>query len=1500
MVIYTGYYTKIMQKNYSLQQQKDNSGISKRSGVHSLINRITFGMTVAAFVCSLILLILMVFDPLVYRQTLAMSSSSDAMTIFTRWLHFLVFNLELVPISLFIYYDAVCFLSCLGIEKAANKLCSKIAMKWYTLKSSLLIRFKKRPEKGSSDKKSTSSPKRRKTRGALNTLSRGDSLRNGKAGKDIGNQIKRISLHFGFTQSGQDSKPSSPDKRYPSSLGRSAGPDGSLNEGNEGTNLKSMTTIGGTHVLRNKSKMNLSTQVKIINYSIIPDMGSLTHVIFDKTDTLTTSNLEIKKLATTSRCYHIESEQIVDKLIEIKTPGNNLDLNDSQDENKRENSDYSEKSQEYQREIDGEYQNNICDEDSTWTQMIRGLEQPSYDLEVNQEGQSNLGSGREDLHIPNSKDASFQNDSMHLSKKRSEAQLGHNQENDSLSPRKTEPGDSKRNMKNVVGNLLLERKKSLSRQKASATDMASDFALENQMLTEDVQSEFKSIMFKANREYPFQKFIRDTHVKREDLENFFSVITLLNRFTLEGERNTKAQAMEDKAVSDVLKNLGFSLSAAKKNKDASFDSEYRIKCSSTGLSVDFRVVGVNFFSHLRDRLSIVYEEANQTSGEAFLLVKGSDRSMQSLLKMPEKDKNLYRELVASYKSAGLKQIVYGIKKLSHEKVMEYRKSYIDIQRSSRDQMESYENLAIDIEKDLHFIGCFGVRDNIVQEAYQLTRTLKNMGLKISILSGDSRQNCLNVANTLQITNESLDEGNELFKITSVSTEKIATSIKRIIDQIHEDLKNLNQDEMKVANEETQGAQSSTPSLINKITEILSVKGIFGDKKTDEAASDQLDIEIEHNSFRNLTKRKLLLRGDALDLISSSNFLLPQFKTILLFCDSIIGYQMQPSHKACIVNILQQLDDVVMAVGDGFNDIGMIREANIGVQVANYDVPVIFSDILVSDIGVLEDLMLQETFKINRNSTVGVIVLSWICFTMTAFQSLLYYHSSQFSELFIKQTKYLFFYFLFIMVLVGVHDKPYRRDLLKSFPILYSEHLVMKKNLSIVIIGVVLLSLVESVLQIWVMSYFTFENATRDKGFLRGIEQWESCMYYITFLSSTFKVWMSWSGRTKLIPVLIVVFALLGLLPQYFEVATKPLPEAYSFFQPSRDPVMLTSSLVCIIGPSFFNWYFFAYMHLKFFSPLAGELARESRKLLSTSDNKDLKKLKFEDIKQYLTDILQQKVSQKLVLKYRVTPLIKAIIKINKKLSSLPGINKIVSIDLFNYQVGLNRISNYIKERVERSRFRDYLTHMSKKKILVQFYFYLVCYICSLAVGLLTPAFRRNYMLDTTVPYMIIMISFLIWVTGSSSFSVRLHLMMITFGVVSLLLTTLSSVVTMNRFELNTHDFYSIRIWYSLVFDMIDSSILVLPHLLVRILTYSPLTQHHPQVPPQLPHHDSNSHRPDPHARRLPGLLPLSDPPQVQGILISRERQADKERLPREVEAADGDEEVAREALDAHA
>ena len=106
----------------------------------------------------------------------------------------------------------------------------------------------------------------------------------------------------------------------------------------------------------------------------------------------------------------------------------------------------------------------------------------------------------------------------------------------------------------------------------------------------------------------------------------------------------------------MMKSLGFSLSVAKASKErgANINQEYRVKCSTTNNVVDFKILGVNFYTQTRDRTSVVIQDQTSEGGNAFLIVKGTDRSMSGILELKEKEKNLYRELMASYKNVGLK------------------------------------------------------------------------------------------------------------------------------------------------------------------------------------------------------------------------------------------------------------------------------------------------------------------------------------------------------------------------------------------------------------------------------------------------------------------------------------------------------------------------------------------------------------------------------------------------------------------------------------------------------------------------------------------------------------------------------------------------------------------------------------------------------------------------------------------------------------------------------
>ena len=65
--------------------------------------------------------------------------------------------------------------------------------------------------------------------------------------------------------------------------------------------------------------------------------------------------------------------------------------------------------------------------------------------------------------------------------------------------------------------------------------------------------------------------------------------------------------------------------------------------------------------------------------------------------------------------------------------------------------------------------------------------------------------------------------------------------------------------------------------------------------------------------------------------------------------------MNDSQKAYVVNLVRNNNSeglkVVMAVGDGYNDVSMLREANIGIQYNQKKVNYKFGDILIDDLSI---------------------------------------------------------------------------------------------------------------------------------------------------------------------------------------------------------------------------------------------------------------------------------------------------------------------------------------------------------------------------------------------------------------------------------------------------------------------------------------------------------------------------------------------------------------------
>lgn len=110
---------------------------------------------------------------------------------------------------------------------------------------------------------------------------------------------------------------------------------------------------------------NESNKIQIFEPTVFTNLGDITHAVFDKSDTLTLNNIEIVELATCTKLYSIDTHGLYKKYKEVlKDPTKFQRIEDLEEVMKlKEDENYSEKSQEFHKEVKGEYDAHIFDEE---------------------------------------------------------------------------------------------------------------------------------------------------------------------------------------------------------------------------------------------------------------------------------------------------------------------------------------------------------------------------------------------------------------------------------------------------------------------------------------------------------------------------------------------------------------------------------------------------------------------------------------------------------------------------------------------------------------------------------------------------------------------------------------------------------------------------------------------------------------------------------------------------------------------------------------------------------------------------------------------------------------------------------------------------------------------------------------------------------------------------------------------------------------------------------
>ena len=293
---------------------------------------------------------------------------------------------------------------------------------------------------------------------------------------------------------------------------------------------------------------------------------------------------------------------------------------------------------------------------------------------------------------------------------------------------------------------------------------------------------------------------------------------------------------------------------------------------------------------------------------------------------------LYSSKYIDKKTGDIKPFNEDIKYFINKEIEEMNKEmmrtlylcYRDITKEEYDNCNNADEKGLLIDqKDLTFIGVFGLRDSLRAGVKEAVKKCHEAGVKVIMVTGDNLITAASIAKECNIlsTQFNLDQlcskGNEQKKNEDISSNEKDKNIKDILNS---------QKTVMTGNDFYNAIEGVYCQICNKDTNLCQCP--------------KSEAEAEELAKNSNDKTKKPVKKDA---IKNMNNFISISKNLLILARS------QPIHKYALVLGLKDLGNVVAVTGDGTNDAPALSKSDVGFAMAEgTDIAKEASDIIILD------------------------------------------------------------------------------------------------------------------------------------------------------------------------------------------------------------------------------------------------------------------------------------------------------------------------------------------------------------------------------------------------------------------------------------------------------------------------------------------------------------------------------------------------------------------------
>ncbi|KAI9019832.1 aminophospholipid-transporting P-type ATPase [Hyaloraphidium curvatum] len=386
--------------------------------------------------------------------------------------------------------------------------------------------------------------------------------------------------------------------------------------------------------------------------------------------------------------------------------------------------------------------------------------------------------------------------------------------------------------------------------------------------------------------YDMKKLVEDSKVGKNAgyIQEFLTLLAVCHTVIPEtsdetGEVIYQASSPDEGALVKGAANLGYVFHTRRPRS---------VTISVEGVDQEYEILNICEFNSTRKRMSAIVRGPD---GKIKLYCKGADTVILERLSPGNPFVSVTVANLEDYATDGLRTLCLAVREVSDSEYQAWSAVYDKAATSLSDRQNQLDRAAELIEKDLFLLGATAIEDKLQDGVPDTIHTLQLAGIKIFVLTGDRQETAINIGYSCKLLNEEMS-----LLICNASNP---------------------QDTREFLERKLLAVRGSVSSLGG---------GPISKRKWWQMGRRARLAEIDVQPLA------LIIDGRTLDFALTPELEL-LFLELACLCKAVICCRVSPLQKALVVKLVKrELDSVLLAIGDGANDVSMIQAAHIGIGI----------------------------------------------------------------------------------------------------------------------------------------------------------------------------------------------------------------------------------------------------------------------------------------------------------------------------------------------------------------------------------------------------------------------------------------------------------------------------------------------------------------------------------------------------------------------------------------